>query len=203
MDCKWRLKRCESSSFQPGSFFIPLFILCFTDCPGLEDAVMWLCTETLPHSEHRHKGQRWCFWLIWLSLTSLREQSTHGKNEGLIYLLFYVCAFIQLHAYIQCSCFWLSFFFNGEQHGFLLWLVTSVKPRLLSKLCCYSLGSLLMTAFTHNVCALFCKLMVVDVCLLLMYIHYESCLRHSMSLSELLLCFWTNSPWPKKEEHRE
>lgn len=57
-----------------------------------------------------------------------------------------------------------------------------------------------MTAFTHNVCALFCKLMVVDVCLLLMYNHYESWFRHSTSLSELLLCFWTNSPWPKKEK---
>lgn len=88
-------------------------------------------------------------------------------------------------------------FLNREQHGFPLWLVTSSNPHLLSKLCCYSLGSLVMTAFTHNVCALFCKLMVVDVCLLLLYIHYESCFRHSMSLSELLLCFWTNSPWPK------
>lgn len=57
-----------------------------------------------------------------------------------------------------------------------------------------------MTAFTHNVCALFCKLMVVDVCLLLMYNHYESWFRHSTSLSELLLCFWTNSPWPKKKK---
>lgn len=36
---------------------------------------------------------------------------------------------------------------------------------------------------SHDVCALLCKLMVVDVCLLLMYIHYESCLRHSVSLS--------------------
>lgn len=45
-----------------------------------------------------------------------------------------------------------------------------------------------MTAFTHNVCALFCKSMVVDVCLLLMYIHYEPCFRHSMSLS-LSSCF--------------
>lgn len=57
-----------------------------------------------------------------------------------------------------------------------------------------------MTAFTHNVCALFCKSMVVDVCLLLTCIHYQPCFRHSMSLSELLLCFWTNSPWPKKKK---
>lgn len=79
--------------------------------------------------------------------------------------------------------FWVAhlFFLNGGQHGFSLLLVTSA---LLSTLCCYSLGSVVMTAFTHNVCALFCKSMVVDVCLLLMYIHYETCLRHSMSLSE-------------------
>lgn len=140
-------------------------------------------------------------WRSKLSLTSLREHSPHGKNEGFTYLCFYVCAFIQLtdFSWNIMLMFWVAhlFFLNGGQYGFSLLLVTSA---LLSTLCCYSLGSVVMTAFTHNVCALFCKSMVVDVCLLLMYIHYETCLRHSMSLSELLLCFWTNSPWPKKEK---
>lgn len=71
---------------------------------------------------------------------------------------------------------------------------------LLTKICCFGLGSQVLTAFTHNICALFCKSMVVDVCLLLMYIHYQPYYRHSMSLSELLLCFWTNSPWPKNKK---
>lgn len=75
------------------------------------------------------------------------------------------------------------FFFKIENNMIsLLVIISSVKPPLCFSLCCYGLGSSVMTAFTHNVCALFCKSVVVGVCLLLMYIHYEPCLRHSMSL---------------------
>lgn len=58
-----------------------------------------------------------------------------------------------------------------------------------------------MTAFTHNVCALFCKSMVVDVCLLLMYIHYESCFKtFHVSLSELLLLLLDQFHLAKKKK---
>lgn len=172
---------------------------------------MWLCTETLSHSEHRLKGQSWYVSIDLKEVLRLGLGNTDhmGKIKASL-----TCAFMYVHWFCYAISMYKScvgsrvslslfFFINWEQHGFPLFLVTSVKPSLLSQLCCYGLGSLVMTASTHNVCALFCKLMVVVVCLLLMYIHYQPWFRHSMSLSELLLCFWTNSPWPKNEENRE
>lgn len=159
--------------------------------PGHEDAVMWLCTETCLILNKDVKVKAGVFRLTWLSLTSLREQKLR--------LHIYACAFIQL--YINIYNVHVLSFFNREQH-FPLWLVTSSNPHLLSKLCCYSLGLLVMTAFTHNVCALFCKLMVVNVCLLLLYIHYESCFRHSMSLSLSLSSCFAFGPIPLGQKLR-
>lgn len=56
ISCGWSmilLKRCESSRFlsRSFSFLCLLSVTVVTDSPGHEDAVMWLCTETLPHSE--------------------------------------------------------------------------------------------------------------------------------------------------------
>lgn len=126
----------------------------------------------------------------WLSL-QLGNTHHMGKMKASLICAFYVFTFIQLIDLTrntlfmyQVSC--LVFFLIEDNMVSLSCNIC--QPPLLSKLCCYGLGSLVMTAFTHNVCALFCKSMVVDVCLLLMYIHYEPCFRHSMSLS-LSSCF--------------
>lgn len=124
-----RLKRCESSSFQTRSFSFLCIFLCysFNDCPGHEDAVMWLCTETLSHSKHRQWGQSW----TWLCLTGLREHSPHGKNEGFTCLCFYVCVFMQLNDPCWNSVHVLGPVFKKKKkkltHGFPLLLLTSIK----------------------------------------------------------------------------
>lgn len=111
------------------------------------------------------------FRLTWLSLTSLWNTHHMGKMKASL-----VCAFMCVRI---CSVKWsqlksvdvvgcMSFFFSVENMLSLL-LLTSVNPPELPDLCRYGLGSLVMTAFTHNVCALFCKSMVVDVCLLLYF----------------------------------
>ena len=153
---------------------------------------MWLCTETLPHSEHmKVKAQ---------SNEPYREHWTHGNNKAsLISLLCMFIHWFQLNYSVHVLDY-LSFFKNQEQHGFICQTLPS-----LSRLCCYGLGSRAMTAFTHNVCALFCKSMVVDVCLLLMYFHDESCFKtFHVSLSELLLLLLDQFHLAKKkEENRE
>lgn len=135
----------------------------------------WRCSNATMHwnpSEHRRKGQSCMFGLTWVSLTSLREHSQHGKNEGCTYMRYYIFAFIQWNLKYM---FVFSKRFPSP--------TTSVKhPPLLSEMCYFSLGSGVMTAFTHNVCALFCKSMVINVCLLLMYIHSQTYFRHSMFL---------------------
>lgn len=128
-----------------------------------------------------------------------------GKMKASRLSAFFVFAFFQL-IYLTwdtmldlCHFFLIALHFK---HEFLLFLAASVVPPAF-KVVLLWFGYPVMTAFTHNVCTLFCKSMVVDVdqCIIVVQVlYYESCFRHSMSLSELLLCFWTNSPWPKKKK---
>lgn len=75
----------------------------------------WRCSNVTMHwnpSEHRHKGQSCIFRLTWLSLTSLREHSPHGKNEG-----FHL--FVLLHMCIH-SVKWSQMKYNVHVHVFFL-----------------------------------------------------------------------------------
>lgn len=75
---------------------------------------------------------------------------------------FYVFAlihFIHLSQNIMFS-YWSCVLFSKIKNNMVcLLLVTSVSPQISPS--CYGLGFLAMTAFTHDVCALFCKSVVV------------------------------------------
>lgn len=102
---------------QPRSFSLPVCILfySFSDSFGHEDAVMWLCTETLLITETQVRA----VYLVGtsLSLTGLWKQSLHGKNEGFTFLCFYTCELIMLNDQVKCinnvsaHIFFLSFLF--------------------------------------------------------------------------------------------
>lgn len=138
LDCKGLDSiRWESSSIQPRSLSRSyLFHVLFPVCPGCEDAVMWLCTESLPHSQYHHTEIRclsfilFFFRLISLNL-SLGLYSLHGKW----WLPLFQCSLcvcnppvdwsqlecnVLFHVLNSMFFFLLLFFFNWGQHSFLI-----------------------------------------------------------------------------------
>ena len=89
--------------------------------------------------------------------------SPHGEKWRLhLFALLYVCAFIQLIdlSWNTMSMFWVALFFilfftYWEQHGFSLLPATSVRCPCFQNGVVTVWGSLVITAFTSNVCALF------------------------------------------------
>lgn len=157
-------------------------------------------------SDHRNRSQSCVFSRnLTQSYWPMGTIATWEKWRLHLFVLLYMWInYVKWSGEMYQSCigshlFFFSFFLSFFSFFFLTF--STFKCPLLSEMCCYSLRAL-----THNVCALFVsRWLLMFACYWCTFTSNDildiPCL--SFTLSELLLCFWTNSPWPKNDNNRE